>query len=288
TSLQFETDENTGLITGLAGIGGGGITVVAAPTSTSPAGGLNAGTLVIDTEDTTYTASIATYDSLGTEHVLNFTYTKTADSNIWTWEAEVDSPAQMISGYSGTISFNNDGSLASMTYNGGVTSLTFNPNTGASLNVSISLDTGDAGGLDGITQYANATSALTSSQDGYGMGNLVNVSIDQSGKIVGTFSNNQILNLAQIVLAGFQNPQGLLKQGSNLYGISSNSGDPVYGLPEANVNSSIHSGYVEMSNVEISSEFADMILAQRGFQASTQIIQTADRILEEVIRLKRI
>jgi flagellar hook protein FlgE len=119
------------------------------------------------------------------------------------------------------------------------------------------------------------------------MGDLTNISIDQNGTILGAFTNDQILTLAQIVLADFNNPQGLNREGGNLYRVSANTGEAIYGMPQNNFGSTIFSGYVEMSNVDLSKQFADMIVAQRGFQASARIVTTVDRMLEEITRLKR-
>lgn len=287
TNLTLEADETTGLITNITDLGGGGITVYAAPSTISPPGGLDAGTLVIDTDDTTHTTSIITYDSLGDEHALNITFTKTATDNMWNWEGNVDEPAQTISGNTGMVTFNNDGTLESFNFDGGVLSFSFNPNNGAAPVVSIDLNAGTVGGVDGMTQFSGPTTTIVQNQNGYGMGDLIDITIDENGTILGAFSNDQILTLAQIVLADFHNVQGLLKEGNNLYRVSANSGDAIYGLSQSNLDSSIHSGYVEMSNVDLSKQFADMIIAQRGFQASARTITTADRMLDEVLRMKR-
>jgi flagellar hook protein FlgE len=287
TALQMEADENTGLITNLTGLGNGGVTIYAPPSTANPPGGLAAGELVINTEDTTHATSIVTYDSLGAEHVVTFTFTKTAQANIWTWEAEVDEPAQTVSGNTGSITFNEDGSLQSFDYDSGSASFVFNPNNGAENGISVALDAGTIGGVDGITQFSSPTTTIAQTQDGYGMGDLTNIFIDQNGTIIGSFSNDQNITLAQIVLGDFHNPQGLLKEGGNLYRISANSGDPIYGTAQVDFGSTVNSGYVEMSNVELSKEFADMIIAQRGFQASARVISTADQMLQEVVSLKR-
>jgi len=279
-NVTFDTDENTGLVTGINGVGGGGISIFAA-------NGLDAGTLMLDTEDTTHTTSIVTYDSLGGEHVVDITFTKTATPNVWDWEIGVEEPAQIISGNTGQVTFDDSGALKSFTYDNGVLSFSFNPNNGAAPVVSIELDGGTIGGVDGITQFASPTTTIVQEQNGYGMGELTDVFIDENGTVIGSFSNDQSLTLAQIVLADFNNAQGLTKEGGNLYRVSSNTGDPIYGLPLSNFGSTIYSGYVEKSNVDLAKQFADMIVAERGFQACSRVITVADRLLEEVTRLKR-
>jgi len=287
TNLQIEADEDTGLMTNITGLGNGGVTIYAAPSSVTPPGGLTAGELVVETEATTHATSIITYDSLGAEHVVTFSFTKTAEPNVWTWEAEVDEPAQVIGGNTGVVTFNSSGSLQSFEYDSGAMNFTFDPNNGAQGIVSIELNAGTVDGVDGITQFASPTTTVAQNQDGYGMGDLLNVYIDQNGTVIGAFSNDQNLTLAQIALGDFSNPQGLLREGGNLFRISGNSGEPTYGAAQTKFGSTINSGYVEMSNVELSKEFADMIIAQRGFQASARVISTADQLLQEVVSLKR-
>jgi flagellar hook protein FlgE len=282
-NLQVTIDPNTGLPTGITGLGGGGVTI----TAPAGSGGLQLGTATINTADTEHSTSIVTYDTLGSQHTVTFNFTKTATPNVWNWEATVEEPAQTTSGNTGTISFNDDGSLQSFTYAGGASAFTFNPGNGAASAVTIALDAGEVGGVDGITQFASPTTTIAQNQDGYGMGNLNNVYIDENGTIIGSFTNDQNLTLAQIVLADFHNPQGLLKAGGNMYKVSANSGDAIYGMSQTDFGSSINSGVVEMSNVELSKEFADMIIAQRGFQASARVITTADQLLQEIVQLKR-
>ncbi|MBU1881024.1 flagellar hook-basal body complex protein, partial [bacterium] len=278
--VTFEADENTGLITGINGLGGGGVTIFAA-------NGVAAGTMTLETEDTTHTTSIVTFDSLGGEHVVDITFTKTATPNLWDWEIGVEEPAQIISGNTGQVTFDNEGALESFTYDNGALSFSFNPNNGASPVVSIELDAGTIGGVDGMTQFASPTTTIVQSQDGYGMGELIDVFIDGNGTVLGSFSNDQTQTLAQIVLADFNNSQGLMKEGGNLYRASANTGDPMYGLAQTNFGSTIYSGYVEKSNVDLAKQFADMIVAQRGFQACSRVITTSDHMLEEITRLKR-
>lgn len=103
--------------------------------------------------------------------------------------------------------------------------------------------------------------------------------IDSDGDLVDTD--------VQIALAKFSNPEGLQKAGNNLYTISANSGDPSIGAPGENGAGDLIAGTLEMSNVDLSEEFTEMIVAQRGFQANTRIITTSDEILQELVNLKR-
>jgi flagellar hook protein FlgE len=105
--------------------------------------------------------------------------------------------------------------------------------------------------------------------------------------ISGSFSNGVVRTLGQLVLADFTNPTGLVKMGNNFFAESPNSGSAVIGLAQTNFNSSINAGYLEMSNVDLTREFTEMIVAQRGFQANARVIQTADMVLSEINTLKR-
>ncbi len=119
------------------------------------------------------------------------------------------------------------------------------------------------------------------------MSTLKSFSIESSGVITGRFSNGLMRSLGQIALAVFSNPQGLIKQGGTLFARSSNSGEPSRGEPGIGGRGLIASERLEMSNVELSKEFTDMIVTQRGFQANSRIISVADQLLEEVVNLKR-
>ena len=237
-------------------------------------------------KDVTHSASITVYDELGKEHVVTLTFTKTAIENQWRWEASLAGDEIISSGGSGTINFNSDGSLNSFLYDNGMTALTFDPNDGASF-VEIAFDTGNIGGFNGITQFASPSTAVASTQDGYPNGDLTTINIDETGKITGIFSNGVTQTLAQITLAIFSNPAGLIRAGENKFQVSANSGNPVMGLAGESIQSKIVPGHLEMSNVDLAQEFTDMIVAQRGFQANARVITTTDDLLNELVNLKR-
>lgn len=117
--------------------------------------------------------------------------------------------------------------------------------------------------------------------------NAQSMSIGQDGTVTFVDSAGTLKYAGQLVLVKFPNAGGLEKAGSNYFRDSSNSGDPFYGISTTQGMGSVNSGFLEMSNVDLSEEFTDMIVAQRGFQANTRIITTSDSILEELINLKR-
>jgi flagellar hook protein FlgE len=234
----------------------------------------------------THSASINVYDSRGDTHRVEVTFTQdVAQTNVWNWNAVVDDGAidevnARLNGNSGRVRFNTDGSLLAL--EGGP--LTFDP-PGAQ-GIVINLDGGTVGTFDGITQFSSPSTTIALNQDGHGMGVLSDFTVDGSGVINGTYSNGITRTLGQVALARFANPSGLQLAGENIYQSSVNSGDPLIGVDNGNVNQ-IYSGYLELSTVDLGEQFTDMIIAQRGFQASSRVITVADSLLNEVTQLKR-
>ncbi len=288
-SLELIVDPNTGIVTGISGVGGGGVTISAGTGGLvgdpDGAGPLTSSTLIIDTEETQHSTSITVFDSQGGKHTMTMTFTKSWLPNQWFWEASLGAEEVIRSGGSGTVNFNSDGSLSSFDYDGGATSLSIDPNNGAS-DMIIELMTGTSGGFDGITGFASRSTAAARSQDGYGVGILSNISIDPSGTITGMFTNGVSRILAQIYIAEFNNTGGLLKVGENLYQTSANSGSAILGIAGETSSSTITSGALEISNVDLAQEFTNMIIAQRGFQANARVITTSDAMLNELVNLK--
>ncbi|MCD6161901.1 MAG: flagellar hook-basal body complex protein [candidate division Zixibacteria bacterium] len=279
-TLGLITDSTTGIVTGIEGLAGGGITVGANQN------GLAAGTAVIETEDTQHATSITTYDSQGGKHTVTIQFTKSYLENEWSWEALVGGQEIIRSGGSGMVNFNSDGSLASFTFDGTANSLIIDPNNGAQ-QMDIDLTTGTPAGFDGLTSFSAQSTAAARSQDGYGLGVLSNISIDAAGNISGLFTNGVSRLLAQIYIAEFNNPGGLLKAGRNQYSSSANSGDAIITRADVSASTTITSGALEISNVDMAQEFTNMIVAQRGFQANARVITTSDEMLNELVNIKR-
>ena len=230
--------------------------------------------------------SISVFDSLGNQHDLKVHLWKTA-ANEWSWQLDgTNLPAGFTPANSTTqtLAFSTDGTL-DLTGSTPTTNpvIDFTPN-GADP-VSITMDLGS--GVNGITSYSGTSTAVMRDQDGYTAGTLVDFSIDRSGTISGAFSNGTNVVLAQIVLADFNNPSGLLRVGDNMYGVSGNSGGAVLGYSLEGSQSTMTSGALEMSNVDLAQEFTSMIVTQRGFQANSRVITNSDEMLQEVVNLKR-
>jgi flagellar hook protein FlgE len=235
--------------------------------------------------------SITVYDSLGDKHELKLVMWKTAQ-NEWDWQ--IDPSSMDIDATYGTAGIQEDAGTHPFTFTEtgeldttGFTApvISFRPNSGADV-VTLTIDPRGEG-VNGLTQFAGSHNSVLRDQDGYSSGSLTNFTIDRSGTIVGSFTNGTNVVLGQIVLADFNNPSGLLRVGDNMYSTSGNSGNAVLGYALEGSQSALTSGALEMSNVDLAQEFTSMIVAERGFQANSRVITTSDRMLEELVSLKR-
>ncbi len=225
---------------------------------------------------------INVFDVTGNGHQLDITFTNTGPGT-WSWAATC-ATATIAPAGTGTATFGVNGSLSTFTFPGGATALTLTPGSGAPF--AISINPGSINNIDGLSGFTNPSNAVVNSQNGYQAGDLVNISVDNKGVIAGFFSNGVTRNLAQIALATFNNPGGLLRSGDNIYEESANSGTGVVGFAGGTSRSTLTPGALETSNVDISQEFTNMIVAQRGFQANARVITTADQMLNELVNLR--
>jgi flagellar hook protein FlgE len=233
-----------------------------------------------------FSSPITVYDSLGTSHVLTVTYTNTG-ANAWSYNISIPgadvgaTSAKTVA--SGTMTFDSSGNLVTPTSPVGGISISGLSDGAATMNLSWNLS--GSNGASDITQQdaTSATSATT--QNGYGVGTLVGYSVLSDGTVQGEFSNNQTLSLGQVAVAGFANVQGLTQIGNNDYSASFASGNAVVGQAGAGGNGSIVGGAVEESNVDLSTEFANMIVAQQGYEANAKALTTMDQVSQATIQL---
>jgi len=217
-------------------------------------------------EGTVITPSLTVYDASGNPSELTLTLTKGADTD--TWAVKVSD---------GTTEFD-----------GGTVTFAANGTTPAPASLTFPAEAGDiAVDLAGLTNYAGTTTVAPQKQDGYAMGSLQGFSITKDGQLVGSFTNGLRKPLGQIALASFNNSAGLEKAGGSMFRTTVNSGVPQMGTPGGGSRGAIMGGTLEMSNVDLASEFTNLIIAQRGFQANSKIISTSDELLNDLINLKR-
>lgn len=233
-----------------------------------------------------HNASIQVYDSSGDAHTLVLTFTHSRIPNDWFWEVTTEGGEQILGGNTGHITFGQDGSPSTFTSDDGSTTLRFDPMNGSNI-VSIRLNTGNPGTFTGVTQFRSETTTIAKSQDGYPMGKLQKISIDERGEIYGVYTNGVSKSVARIYVAQFNNPAGLLKLGDSMYAVSNNSGEAVMQQPGVGSTSTIKPGAIEMSNVDLAAEFTNMITTQRAYQANARVITASDSLLQELVQLVR-
>ncbi len=244
-----------------------------------------------------HTASIEIFDSLGSKHELTVQFTKqskTADGGAeWSIIISVPEPAQInFAGDGapgnivvGNLRFGNDGSLLSYTPN----VLNFTGNNGSKPNQVVKLDFGTTGAFDGLTSYDKDSATTKQETDGYTGGNLKPDALrtDENGYVYGEFTNGKTLALAKVALATFPNNMGLEEMGSNLFKATANSGTATIGHAGEGGKGGLRSSAIEMSNVDLSRSLTQLIVIQRGYQASSKTITTSDQLLNTLLQLKQ-
>lgn len=252
---------------------------------------LNAGTDpnltgVFNTGDI-YRNSVQAYDSLGSAHNLTLRFSK-AGMDVWDAVAalpENDNAEDSLRGNYLNLTFNTSGQRPTLSIDNVVmqnlapTTISFNPAgaTAASITPNFNL----------ATQFAGENTMRAISQDGYAMGVLQTFVIENTGAITGVYANGLRTTEAQLAMAMFRNPEGLTKAGNNLYLQSPNAGILQQGTPGNNGFGETFGGMLEASNVDLAVEFTNMIITQRGFQANTRSVTTADEMVQDVIAMKR-
>jgi flagellar hook protein FlgE len=256
----------------------------------------------------TFTGSVQIYDSLGAPHVLTITYTKTGPS-AWSYEVTVPgaevTPAPaggapaVVAG--GTLTFNANGQIATITPTapstgggsaapGPITDITFAAPAwanGAAAGGNIVWDIVDANQIVSITGFSSPSATSSKSQNGAPAGLVDSISISSDGTIMATFGAGQTVAVAQLALANFNNPKGLVKLGANKFGESLAAGLPNVGVAGQGGRGTLIGAALEQSNVDIAQEFTQMILAQRGYQANSKSITVSDEILIDTLNIKR-
>ncbi len=240
------------------------------------------------TDAATFTTSTTVTDSLGATHDVTLAFFKTG-TNAWSYQAVVDptetggastDPAVVLS--NGTLTFT-DGVIDSTSSQTDF-AVTF---TGASAQT-ISFDFGVSAvaGDDGaLTQFAAASNAQVISHDGVASGSLVNWDVGQDGTVTGIYSNGETRTLGQVVLANFRAEGNLERVGHNMWSETRESGQAVVGAAATGGRGVVHGFALEMSNVDLESQFVRMIQGQKGYQASARVVSSVDDLLQELMQM---
>ncbi len=236
-----------------------------------------------------WTTQTRVYDSLGGSHDIKIRFFNRQDPpggtpppgavSSWQWEAfeGTTNIGDSTSAGNANLFFDSNGAIV---------------NGGAAANILVPASTGSpafAIGLNysGITQLKTESQVNTSDQNGFPPGSLQGFSIGGDGTITGLFTNGLTRTLGQVAMSIFPNPGGLERTGSNVWRATDNSGIPVTGAPRTGGRGAMNAGFLEQSNVDLGSEFTDLIVTQRGFQANTKVVTTVDELLQDLINMKR-
>jgi flagellar hook protein FlgE len=259
-------------------------TTALATSNVTISGNLDAGAAVGTSVPTTMTV----FDSLGISHSVKITYTKTS-ANSWDWAASKDAadtgitiantpaavgPPAVAPVNNGSMTFSTAGIESSMT---GTLAFTF-PSGATATTPAISMAQ--------MTQFSG-TSQPAGQTDGFTSGTLVTFAVGDAGQLSGVYSNGQTQVLGQIALANFLNSAGLLRAGQNNFAATAASGKASIGTAGTGGRGTVMTGALEMSNVDLATQFTGMITAERGFQANGRVITTSDEMLQELVNLKR-
>ncbi len=260
----------------------------------SIAGNLSADIRSTDANNSLTISSVA-YDAQGKAHTLVITFTKTADlangqQDTWSFSIkDASDPSTELA--SGTLEFDAEGKLASLD------GTPVDPSGDALFGFSWDMDgdgTAEAlnlnfGGssFNGLTQFSGSSTPAVFQQDGHAAGELTGYTITPEGIVQLNFSNGLQENAYRLAIGTVNNPQGLVPIGNNYYELSPAAGTLNVGEAGESVNTTLIQGALEMSNVDLVTEFADMIVTQRGYQAAARIISTSDELIQETLQIKR-
>jgi flagellar hook protein FlgE len=246
--------------------------------------------------------TINVYDSQGGSQPLQASFVKTG-ANTWAYEVTYQGAASNLTGppannmlASGTVTFNTDGTLKNVVPTGGsgtpasgtlAMTIPWAPATSGLQPQTISVDMGSVGGSDGVTQYDNPSTMVSSNVDGALFGSLQSISVDDQGFVTAQFTNGLSQKVYKVPVATFANPNGLTEVSGNAFVTSAASGSPT--ISEANLGGAgqIKSKSLEASTVDLATEFTNLITTQRAYEASSRIVTTASQMLDSLLQIVR-
>jgi len=276
--VQGYTADADGVISSNAFLGDivvpvGGVSIVQPTTSVALIGNLDATASV----GTVLQRSMHVYDSLGIERQVDVDYEKTANANEWTWTATFDGDTVG----TGTILFDESGAVSSVSSS--TVSIDFDPGLPEAPTSPFVFDFA----FSSVSQLDDDSDVTVSSQNGFPRGVLSSFNIGSGGVLNGVFTNGLTRVIGQVALGNFANLSGLIRAGDNLFRDTLASGTPQIGRPNTGGRGDVSGGALEGSNVDLGTEFSNLIVTQRGFQANARTITTADTLLQETVNLVR-
>ncbi|WP_333495681.1 flagellar hook protein FlgE [Kluyvera sp. CHPC 1.251] len=242
--------------------------------------------------------TVTVYDSLGNSHDLNVYYVKTAPNkwDVWTQDTSVSGATPV---KAAQMAFTDNGTLDTVTnytLNAGNNPATWDLNATENATPEIAIQVASLNGslagtfnlsfLNSMQQNTGSSDVVATTQNGYAPGSLVSYQVNDDGSVVGNYSNRQSQLLGQIVLANFSNTGGLQSEGDNVWSATQSSGVALLGTAGTGNFGSLTNGALEASNVDLSKELVNMIVAQRNYQSNAQTIKTQDQILNTLVNLR--
>jgi len=244
---------------------------------------------------TTFSTPLQVTDSLGETQNLTITYTASATPNSWNYTITLPASATGATGttpttlLSGTMTFDSSGNLQSTTpaegAGGTISGIDITGLADGAAPMSMTWNLNNAAGNPTMTQQDEASATTATDVNGFGAGTLSSYSVLSNGTVEGTFSNNQTLALGQIAVGNFANPEGMTQTSGGSFLATTASGAAVLGVAGAGGNGTITGGSVEQSNVNLSTEFSNMIVAQQNYEANAKALTTLDQVSQATIQL---
>ena len=236
-----------------------------------------------------FSTSVTAYDSLGNSHVITFSFTPSGTPNQWNYTASIPAgDATTVTPATGTLTFDSNGNLISPapTDPQPVISATGMTDGASDMNVTWSLY-GSDGTTPTITQFAQTSSTNAVTQNGAASANLSSVSLGNGGQVIALYDNGQQVVVGQMAMASIRNPDSLIGAGNNNYLASGSTALPAIGIPGTGGRGLVLGQSVESSTVDMATEFTNLIIYQRSYEANAHVVTTVDQMSQDTINLKQ-
>lgn len=236
----------------------------------------------------TYSTSMQVYDSLGVAHVVTFTFTQSATPGQWNYSITVPSTdlTSPFTPVTGTLTFDSNGNLTSPAATDPAPTIPITGFADGASDMTLNWNLFD-GTAPRLTQFSTPSSVSALSQDGSAAANLLNVAIANGGQILAQYSDGTQQVVGQLALATIRNPNSMVAVGNSNFQTSAETALPAVGVPGTGGRGTVLGGAVEASTVDIATEFTNLIVFQRGYEAASKVITTADQISQDTIALKQ-
>jgi flagellar hook protein FlgE len=240
--------------------------------------------------DGTFTSPMQVYDSQGNPHELTVSYTKTATNS---WDYSITIPSVDLAGgtgttttvASGTLQFGPNGVLTSPDVTTGAISVPITGLADGAADMNLTWNLYDPSGNPLVSQFDQQSANLSSTQDGAAAGQLTSVNIGQAGAIMAQYSNGNTIEIGQLALGAVLNPDSLQDLGNNTFGVTTQTATPSIGMPGTGSRGQITGEALESSNVDIATEFTNMLTYERGYEANSKSLTTEDDIIQTTVNL---